>query len=179
VSSSSLSCDLHAGLIFPFPQHSTSTSLFSSPRFTTAISSYNIYIMFQIALSVLLQLALFSLAAAAPLTTEGHNHGIQWQHGVGGGVVGFIVLVLDIIVFRTSPSPVIAIFRTGISLYVNLQSKADVTCIIVEVLPSNRPVLNKVLWCLLVFFFPIGGMIIYWLFSNRTAHRSGGYEVIG
>jgi Phospholipase_D-nuclease N-terminal len=91
-------------------------------------------------------------------------------------VVGFIVLVLDIIVFRASPSPVIVVARTGILLCIN---KADIVFNIVEVLPSNRPVMNKVLWCLLVFFFPIGGMIIYWLFSNRTAHRSGGYEVIG
>jgi len=48
----------------------------------------------------------------------------------------------------------------------------------VEVLQSNRPVLSKVLWCLLVFLFPIGGMIIYWLFSNRAAHKRGGYEPI-
>jgi hypothetical protein len=48
---------------------------------------------------------------------------------------------------------------------------------IVEVLPSSRPVSHKVLWCLLVFLFPIGGMIIYYLFSNRDAHRSG-YEVV-
>jgi len=100
--------------------------------------------MLQSALSVLLQLLLFSLAAAAPITTE--SHGQAWHYGAGGGVVGFIVLILDIIVF-------------------------------VEVLPSNRPVLDKVLWCLVVFLFPIGGMIIYYLFSNRAAHRSG-YEVV-
>jgi hypothetical protein len=49
----------------------------------------------------------------------------------------------------------------------------------VEVLQSNRDVPHKVLWALLVFIFPIGGMIIYWLFSNRAAHNRGGYEVIG
>jgi len=46
----------------------------------------------------------------------------------------------------------------------------------VEVLKSNRTVGGKVLWCALVFLFPIGGMIIYYLFSNRTAHSS--YEPI-
>jgi len=99
----------------------------------------------QTVLSMLLSLSLFSLAAAAPITAE--SHGNPWQYGAPGGVVGLIVLILDIIVF-------------------------------IEVLPSNRPVVDKVLWCLLVLFFPIGGMIIYWLFSNRAAHRTGGYEII-
>lgn len=50
---------------------------------------------------------------------------------------------------------------------------------LVEVLKSNRPVPNKVLWCLLVFFFPIVGMLIYYFFSNRAEHnRGGGYEAI-
>jgi hypothetical protein len=48
----------------------------------------------------------------------------------------------------------------------------------VEVLQSNRPVPSKVLWALLVFLFPIGGVIIYFLFSNREVHRSGAYEPI-
>jgi len=78
------------------------------------------------------------------MTTQ--NHGNAWRYGAGGGVVGFVVLILDIIVF-------------------------------IEVLQSTRPVPNKVLWCLLVFLFPIGGMIIYWLFSNRKAHARG-YEPI-
>jgi hypothetical protein len=31
----------------------------------------------------------------------------------------------------------------------------------------------------LVFIFPIGGLIIYYLFSNRDAHNStGGYETL-
>jgi len=102
--------------------------------------------MFQSALSMLLHLSLIALAAAAPVSTE--SHGNSWQYGAGGGVVGFIVLILDIIVFM-------------------------------EVLKSNRPVLHKVLWCLVVFLFPIGGMLIYWLFSNRAAHNHGsGYEAI-
>lgn len=49
----------------------------------------------------------------------------------------------------------------------------------VEVLKSNRPISHKILWSLLVFLFPIGGIIIYWLFSNRAAHNQGaGYEPI-
>lgn len=68
----------------------------------------------------------------------------------------------------------------------------------VEVLQSNRPVSHKVLWCVLVFIckvttpkddsgpvadafaVPIIGIIIYWLFSNREAHKpNAGYEPIG
>ncbi|KAF2119046.1 hypothetical protein BDV96DRAFT_643203 [Lophiotrema nucula] len=100
--------------------------------------------MFQNVLGfVLLQLC--ALAAAAPVTAQGQN---PWQGGVGGGVVGFIVLVLDIIVW-------------------------------IEVIQSNRPVSHKVLWCVLVFLFPIIGIIAYWLFSNREEHnRRSGYETI-
>jgi hypothetical protein len=59
--------------------------------------------MFHNALNILLQFALFSLATAAPIVTEGHNHGHNnsWQYGTGGGIIGFIILVLDIIVFST------------------------------------------------------------------------------
>lgn len=49
----------------------------------------------------------------------------------------------------------------------------------VEVIKSSRPPSHKLLWSLLVFIFPIGGLIIYWLFSNRAAHNSGsGYEAL-
>jgi len=49
----------------------------------------------------------------------------------------------------------------------------------VELLKSNRPALPKLLWCVGVFVFPVGGLIIYWLFSNRAEHNtSGGYESI-
>jgi len=102
--------------------------------------SFNTFISF------LIQASLFSFAAAEEsLTTTGH--GDAWKYGTSGGIIGFIVLILDIIVFM-------------------------------EVLQSNRPPLNKVLWCLLVFLFPIVGMVVYWLFSNREGHRSGGYESI-
>ncbi|KAF2792957.1 hypothetical protein K505DRAFT_375677 [Melanomma pulvis-pyrius CBS 109.77] len=104
--------------------------------------------MLQSILSLLLQISLFTFAAASPVASSS-NTGNQIGFGAGGGVAGFIVLILDIIVFA-------------------------------EVLNSNRPVPNKVLWCLLVFLFPIGGVIIYGLFSNRVEHNrsAGGYEAI-
>lgn len=50
--------------------------------------------------SLFLQLCFALLVAAAPLdptlSTTSQN---SWQYGTGGGVIGFIVLVLDIIVF--------------------------------------------------------------------------------
>ncbi|KAK1976848.1 hypothetical protein LZ30DRAFT_692593 [Colletotrichum cereale] len=119
----------------------------------------------------LLQLCLALLAVAAPIsnpTLETAAHGNTWQYGTGGGILGFVVLVLDIIVFRTYP----------------LLSSKSVLCPnraphLVEVLKSDRPVSHKILWCLVVFLFPIVGMVIYWLFSNRAAHNSrSGYETI-
>ena len=53
--------------------------------------------MFQYALGLLLQLSLVAFASAAPIAAQ--NHGNSWQYGAGGGVVGFVVLILDIIVF--------------------------------------------------------------------------------
>lgn len=38
--------------------------------------------------------------------------------------------------------------------------------------------MNKVIWCLVVFLFPVVGMIIYYLFSDRASHNAGGYEAI-
>ncbi|TIC90804.1 hypothetical protein CH35J_011523 [Colletotrichum higginsianum] len=91
------------------------------------------------------------LAVAAPASdpaVAATAYDNTWQYGTGGGILGFVVLVLDIIVF-------------------------------IEVLKSDRPVSHKVLWCLVVFLFPIFGMVIYWLFSNRAAHNSrAGYESI-
>lgn len=50
----------------------------------------------------------------------------------------------------------------------------------VEVLKSNRPPASKLVWCLVVFLFPIIGLVIYWLFSDRAAHRTGSsYEPLG
>lgn len=57
--------------------------------------------MFQHVLTILLQLCLVSLALAAPVAQEvtATTSGNSWQYGTGGGVIGFIVLILDIIVF--------------------------------------------------------------------------------
>jgi len=50
----------------------------------------------------------------------------------------------------------------------------------VEVLKSNRPPSHKLLWCVLVFIFPVVGVILYWLFSDRAKWNAGagGYEPI-
>ncbi|KAG9193087.1 hypothetical protein G6011_03122 [Alternaria panax] len=98
--------------------------------------------MMNLALSLLLQLSMFMLAEAAPMAVQSAK---PWQAGTGGGIIGFIVLVLDIIAW-------------------------------IEIFKSNRPVPNKVLWALVVFLFPVVGMIIYYLFSNRQAHNT--YEPI-
>jgi len=99
----------------------------------------------------LAQLFLAALALAAPIAEEAvaaTAGGNAWQYGTGGGIIGLIVLILDIIVF-------------------------------VEVIKSSRPPSHKLLWSLLVFIFPIGGLILYWLFSNRAAYNSGsGYEAL-
>ncbi|KAK6836662.1 hypothetical protein PG990_014131 [Apiospora arundinis] len=103
--------------------------------------------MINAAFSMFLQLCLAALAFAAPLADETmKTTGTPMQYGTGGGIIGFIILILDII-----------------------------ACI--EVLKSNRTPMQKVIWCLVVILFPIVGMIIYFLFSNRAAHNSGGaYE---
>ncbi|KAF9922336.1 hypothetical protein FBU30_007577 [Linnemannia zychae] len=48
---------------------------------------------------------------------------------------------------------------------------------IFEVINSSRSVSSKLLWSLLIFLFPIFGLIIYFLFGNREEHNSG-YETI-
>ncbi|KAI8338902.1 hypothetical protein BC941DRAFT_469083 [Chlamydoabsidia padenii] len=65
-----------------------------------------------------------------------------------GGVVGFLVLILDLIV-------------------------------IFEVINSNRAVSGKLGWALLIFFFPIVGLIFYFLFGKRELHNSPAYSPIG
>lgn len=54
--------------------------------------------MFNFVVAALLQLSFFMLAEAAPVSTMGTK---PWQAGTGGGIVGFIVLVLDIIAWST------------------------------------------------------------------------------
>ncbi|KAI5917371.1 hypothetical protein F4810DRAFT_696817 [Camillea tinctor] len=106
--------------------------------------------MFHDALSIIFQLCLATLALAAPVAQESQEpvttaSAAPWQYGSGGGIIGLIVLILDIIVF-------------------------------VEVLKSNRPPTDKLIWCLVVFFFPVIGMVIYFFFSNRKAHNT--YEPV-
>lgn len=50
--------------------------------------------MHQTILALLLQFALASLAFAAPVTIQSNS----WQYGTGGGIIGFIVFILDVIV---------------------------------------------------------------------------------
>lgn len=54
-------------------------------------------------LALLLQLCLASLTLAAPVAQDvsAATASNTWQYGTGGGILGFIVLILDIIVFST------------------------------------------------------------------------------
>ena len=54
--------------------------------------------MFHLTLNLLLQASLFSLAFASE-TVSTSSHGNSWKFGTGGGIIGFIILILDIIVF--------------------------------------------------------------------------------
>jgi hypothetical protein len=55
--------------------------------------------MMNLAITFLLNLSLFALVEAAPMSVASAK---PWQAGTGGGIVGFIVLVLDIIAWSTS-----------------------------------------------------------------------------
>jgi len=59
---------------------------------------------------------------------------------IGGGVLGLIVLILDIIA-------------------------------VVEVLQSSRAALEKLLWILVIIFFPLLGLIIYCVVTRCIIHR--------
>lgn len=50
--------------------------------------------MLNFVLTALLELSLFLLVEAAPVSIQSAK---PWQAGTGGGIIGFIVLVLDII----------------------------------------------------------------------------------
>ncbi len=39
---------------------------------------------------------------------------------------------------------------------------------IVEVLKSSRDTLSKLLWILLVLFFPLGGLVLYYLLGRKA-----------
>ncbi|AEO70967.1 uncharacterized protein THITE_2122881 [Thermothielavioides terrestris NRRL 8126] len=121
--------------------------------------------------SVLLQLCLASLGLAAPVSTASMDN--SWQYGTGGGLLGLVVLILDIIVFSQSHpagcSPLAPCKHSW--SYANNHP--------VEVLQSSRPPMQKLVWCLVVFLFPVIGMAVYYLFSNRSAYQRGsGYEAL-
>lgn len=128
-----------------------------------------------------LQLYLTSISVAAPTLIaadiSGASPGDALKYGSGGSLVGFIVLILDIIVFSMS-----LIFFDRSQLQFDCLNEIFVLTFLfqVEVLKSDRLVSHKLLWCVVVFLFPIFGLIIYWLFSHRDAYsRSSGYESIG
>lgn len=58
--------------------------------------------MFQNFINILLQLCLASLTLAAPVANDVTTVDNSFTYGTGGGVLGFIVLILDIIVFSMS-----------------------------------------------------------------------------
>ncbi|KAG2214465.1 hypothetical protein INT46_007390 [Mucor plumbeus] len=49
--------------------------------------------------------------------------------------------------------------------------------VIFEVMNSNRNITGKLGWSLLVFFFPVVGLILYFLLSGRSEHNAR-YEAI-
>lgn len=53
--------------------------------------------------ALIFQLCLASLSLGAPVGDDlaATGHGNTWQYGTGGGILGLIVLILDIIVFST------------------------------------------------------------------------------
>lgn len=68
--------------------------------------------MLSAAFPLFLQLCLAALIAAAPIADETMTvaKATPWQYGTGGGIVGFIVLILDIIVFsQFCPYPLIRV----------------------------------------------------------------------
>jgi hypothetical protein len=143
----------------PHPSHSNLFITITTPT-TIFQNKLNMFLQF----SLLSILSLLSLTMAEE-TLSTSSHGNVWKYGSSGGLIGFIVLILDIIVFSTSR-------------FIHHGDRAN-TLSAVEVLKSNRPPSHKLLWCVVVFLFPILGLILYWLFSDRAAHAgSGTYEAI-
>lgn len=98
----------------PIPS-STSIHLFGSLSTVNnnRIKAINTDKMQNLLFASLLQLCMATLAFAAPVA---HDITAQktdaWQYGTGGGVIGLIVLVLDIIVFGKRPAPDAFSFRS-------------------------------------------------------------------
>jgi hypothetical protein len=76
---------------------------------------------FNTLISLLLQASFFSLAAASEVITA-TGHGNAWKYGSGGGVIGFVVLILDIIVFSMcSSSPYLQLLSGNVLPHVTLR----------------------------------------------------------
>jgi len=43
--------------------------------------------------------------------------------------------------------------------------------VIFEVMQSHREMMEKILWTLLILFFPLFGVLIYFVFSGRQRHQ--------
>ncbi|KAK4547646.1 hypothetical protein LTR36_000603 [Oleoguttula mirabilis] len=78
-------------------------------------------------LSLLLQLSLAALTLAAPVTTTGMNP--SQSYGTGGGIVGFLILILDILVW-------IEVLKSN-----RPPSHKILWCLLVFILPLVGPVL--------------------------------------
>jgi hypothetical protein len=76
----------------------TQLSSSSSPSYTFERNVNSTAEMMNLAITFLLNLSLFALVEAAPMSVASAK---PWQAGTGGGIVGFIVLVLDIIAWST------------------------------------------------------------------------------
>lgn len=65
----------------------------------------------QTLLPLLINLSLISLSLAAPMVPGDEltlaTNGNAWQYGTGGGILGLIVLILDVIFFGMSFFPLI------------------------------------------------------------------------
>ena len=56
--------------------------------------------------AIVLQLCLAALGLAAPVSdVSADSMSNSWQYGTGGGLLGLVILILDIIVFGTSLLP--------------------------------------------------------------------------
>lgn len=54
-----------------------------------------------------LLLASMALASSSDVAIQGHGN--AWKYGTGGGIVGLVVLIIDIVIFRMPiPSPLLS-----------------------------------------------------------------------
>ncbi|CCG84534.1 protein of unknown function [Taphrina deformans PYCC 5710] len=87
---------------------------------------------------IVLMTAMIAAVAAAPVEAQGHGNVVRY--GTGGGILGFLVLLVDVYIF-------------------------------LELFKSSRPIERKILWALLVFFFPVIGFLAYFLLADRQKYN--------